>query len=100
MIKHIVMWKLKDLVNEDSKEENAIKIKAMLESLKDKIDVIKEIEVGINFESSDSAYDIVLNSTFESIEDLDAYQVHEEHIKVATFVRSVVDTRAVVDYKI
>lgn len=94
MIKHIVMWKLKD----ENKAENALKIKTDLEALKNKIDVIVNIEVGINIEKSDAAYDIVLVSEFASQADLDEYQINPNHKAVSGFVRSVIVDRVVVDY--
>ena len=48
MLKHIVVWKLKDFAEGASKDENAHKMKALLEGLKKKIKVIKTLEVGIN----------------------------------------------------
>ena len=62
MIKHIVMWKLKD----NNKEENAKKIKTMLEGLKSEIKEIEEIEVGININKSDASMDVCLVSVFKS----------------------------------
>ena len=70
-----------------------------LEGLKEKLPYIKFIEIGINFNTTDSAYDIVLNSDFETKEDLNKYQVSEEHLKVAAKVRDAVSKRAVVDYE-
>ena len=95
MIKHIVMWELK----EKNKAENAKKIKIMLNDLKNKIDEIVSIESGININSGDAAFDIALFSEFKNEKDLAAYQIHEEHQKVVKFVRSVTTNRAVVDYK-
>jgi len=60
MIKHIVMWKLKDFAEEANKAVNAQKIKELLESLKDKIKEIKHIEVGINIINSDASADVAL----------------------------------------
>ncbi len=96
MIKHIVMWKLKD----ENKEENALKIKKDLEALKLEISEIKEIEVGIDVNKSEAAYDVVLYSTFDSQEDLDNYQVHPKHKEAGVFIRQVVSSRVVVDYEI
>ncbi|WP_045517636.1 Dabb family protein, partial [Clostridium sporogenes] len=48
MIKHIVMWKLKEFAEGKSKLENANKIKMSLEDLQNKIDALKLIEVGVN----------------------------------------------------
>ena len=100
MIKHIVMWKLKDNARGVSKDQNAAELKSVLESLKDKISVIREIEVGIDFNKSAAAFDVVLYSVFDSKEDLQTYQKHPDHVKVADFVNEIRDGRAVVDYEI
>lgn len=95
MVKHIVAWNIKE--SEDKKlVGNTLKEK--LEGLKSEIDFIQKIEVGINFNSSEAAHDIVLYSEFLSKEDLDAYIVHPAHVKVGEYVRSVVKDRVVVDY--
>ena len=60
MIKHIVMWKLKDEAEGNSKAENAKIIKNSLEDLKGKINEIVNIEVGIDVNKSEQAYDVVL----------------------------------------
>jgi len=99
LIKHIVMWKLKDFSEGKNKLENAQIIKRDLEALKDKIRELKYIEVGININESEQAYDVVLYSEFNSIKDLNTYQNHEEHLKVAGFIRKVVDARIVTDYE-
>ncbi|MBM7870757.1 hypothetical protein JOC70_002251 [Clostridium pascui] len=100
MIKHIVMWKLREFAEGKEKQENAKIIKTGLENLQDKINELKFIEVGINVNSSSQAYDVVLYSQFENMEDLDIYQNHPEHIKVAEFVKKVVNERVVVDYEV
>jgi hypothetical protein len=99
MIKHIVFWKLKDFAEGASKKENAIKVKAMLEEMRGKIPGMLKLEVGINFEASDSACDISLYSEFESRAALDAYQIHPEHMKVKEFLPLVRTERYVVDYE-
>jgi len=98
LIKHIVMWKLKEFAEGKSKLENAQIIKSDLEALKDKIEQIKYIEVGININESEQAYDVVLYSEFNSMEDLNTYQNHPEHVKVAEFVGKVREARVVTDY--
>ena len=99
MITHIVMWKLKDEAEGKSKEENAQIIKQKLEALSGQIDTIKTIEVGLNFNSSEAAYDVALYSVFEDREGLDTYQNHPDHLEAASFVRSVVQARVVADYE-
>ncbi len=83
MIKHIVMWKLKDEAEGNSKAENAKIIKNSLEDLKGKINEIIHLEVGIDVNKSEQAYDVVLYSTFNSLEDLDSYQ------KILTMLKQV-----------
>ena len=95
MIKHIVSWKLQ----EENKKENAVKVKLALEGLVGVVDVIKELEVGINFNQSVAAHDVILYTTFESKEDLNTYQTHPKHVEAATFIKSVVTGRVVVDYE-
>jgi len=99
VIKHIVMWRLKDFAAGASRDENARKLKQSLEDLKDKIEDIKAIEVGINFNSSPAAFDVVLYSEFEDRHGLDAYQNHPEHLKIVDFVGEIRTDRAVVDYE-
>ena len=99
MIKHIVMWKLKNFAEAANKTENAQKMRSQLEGLKDKIKEIKHIEVVININDSDDSYDIVLCSEFENMENLEIYQNHSEHVRVSDFVSKVRLERRVVDYE-
>ena len=96
MIKHIILWNFQE---GRGSEEDKLKIKNGLEALKDKIPGIVEIEVMAKPVAGSNA-DIMLNSTFESLEALNNYQVHEEHVKIATFVRSVTCNRMCMDYEI
>ena len=97
MIKHIVMWKLKEFVEGKSKLENANILKTSLEDLQNKIDVLKLIEVGVNINDSKQAYDVVLYSEFENLEDLNLYQNHPDHLKVGEFINKV---KEVTDYEV
>lgn len=97
MIRHIVVWRINE---SDNKTEIANTIKKELEALKDKIDVIVDIEVGINFNQTENASDIILVSAFKSQEDLETYINHPDHKYVgANFVRPNVSERRVVDYE-
>ena len=100
MIKHIVMWNLKDFAAGADKKENAKKLKESLEALEGVIEEIKAIEVGLNFNPSPAAFDVVLYSEFENREGLEAYQKHPEHLKIVDFVGEIRSERAVVDYEI
>lgn len=99
MIKHIVMWRLKDSAAGAGKEENARRLKEALHALEGVIDELKAVEVGINFNPSPAAFDVVLYSEFEDREGLEAYQNHPEHLKIVDFVGEIRSDRAVVDYE-
>jgi hypothetical protein len=98
MIKHIVMFKLKEWAEGRDKAANIKALKAKLEALPAQIEEIKFFEVGINFIEANVAYDLVLVSEFGSKEALYSYQKHAEHVKVAEFVGKVCESRIVVDY--
>ena len=94
MIVHIVMFKFK----EENKAINLAKVQAKLQKLEELIDTLKSMEVGINFTESDRAMDLALYSTFESQEDLKAYAIHPEHLKVVELIKEVTIESKVVDY--
>ncbi|MBN2554815.1 MAG: Dabb family protein [Anaerolineales bacterium] len=99
MIKHIVMWKLREQEADDVKEETAIRIKQVLEDLQGVVPTLRTLEVGININLSEAADDVVLVTTFESAADLDAYQVHPAHQAAAAVIRNLVSSRRVVDFE-
>jgi len=101
MIKHIVFFGLADSAEGKSKAENAQIIKSGLENLIHLIPQIKKIEVGINYPNSPKTnYDIALYSEFDAMEDVDIYQEHPEHKKVAAYIAKVKISRAAVDYEV
>ncbi len=101
MIKHIVVWNIKETASADEKFAIANEIQAKLVGLKGKVPQIVDIEVGINIDSEFPANDdIVLVSTFNSVDDLNAYQVHPEHKAVVGYVKENVCSRVAVDYEI
>ncbi|MEI6892115.1 MAG: Dabb family protein [Pontiella sp.] len=96
MLKHMVMWKFKDGVAEADKVE----MKRQLEALKGVAPTLIEIEVGLDVLGSNQSQDCVLYSEFESLDDLQAYNEHPEHLKVVGFVKSLVCERHAVDYEV
>ena len=94
MVVHIVMFRFKD----ENKALNIAKVKEKLENLKQSIDVLQTMEVGVNFNESDRAMDLSLYSTFENEEDLKRYATHEEHLKVVALIKEVTLESKVVDY--
>jgi coproporphyrinogen III oxidase-like Fe-S oxidoreductase len=96
MIKHIVLFKFK----EENKTEFMKQAKQELESLVDKIEELKAMEVGISYLDDDSMPDLSLTSTFENKEGLKVYATHPEHLKVVDLIKSMAIGRWVVDYEI
>lgn len=102
MIKHIVMWKLKEVAEGKTKAENAEVMKELLEDLPNKIGELDSAEVGINILQGDeeAIADVVLTTTCQSREDLKIYAEHPDHQKVVRFIKKVVTERRVTDYEV
>ena len=95
MVKHIILWKLKEEYNN---EEIKLGIKEGLENLKGVIPGLLEIKVQTEVLGSSNA-DVMLYSVFENKEALGAYAVHPKHVKVAdTKVRPFTETRSCIDF--
>ncbi|MCL2740945.1 MAG: Dabb family protein [Oscillospiraceae bacterium] len=99
MVRHIVMWKLKEFAEGSPKAVNAGRIKGMLESLVGVVPQLASCSVGLNDLADPANYDAVLCSEFGSWEDLEAYKRHPEHVKVSEFVAKVRESRVAVDYE-
>ncbi len=100
MIKHIVMWRLKDHAEGHDKSTNAQLMKSKLEALRGQIDGVRTIEVGIDFSATDASMDVVLYSEFTDRAALATYQAHPAHQAVVAFIKEVVSARQLVDYEI
>ncbi len=98
MVGHIVMWKLKDSAEGKSATENAATMKNMLDALPGLIPEISALHVSMDVFASAPEVDVVLFTSFGSVEDLQTYQVHPEHQKCVGFISKVVAERRVVDY--
>ncbi len=92
------MFKLKSSFSKEEKENNLKQLREMLDALPAHINEIKYFETGMNVSASPAAFDLVLVSEFESLETLEAYRVHPEHVKVLDFVSRVKEVTHVVDY--
>lgn len=94
MITHIVLFKLKD-----NSTESIEKARDILMDMKGKIPELNSIEVGIDVTHSDRSYDLALITKFASARDLEAYQVHPVHVKVAEYILSVRAFTVTVDFE-
>ena len=98
MVKHIILWKIKPEYDEAKKAEIRKGVKTGLESLAGKIPGLVDIHVQAEFLDSSNA-DVMLDSTFESVQALKGYATHPEHVKVAdTMVRPYMEVRLCMDY--
>ena len=98
MVKHMIVWKLKDDI--ENKEATAINIKSALEGLVGKIDGLTKMEIIIDKLPSSSG-DIMMDSEFESNDALMAYQQHPLHVEIANgIVRPSVSARLSLDYEV
>ncbi|HEY0710618.1 MAG TPA: Dabb family protein [Polyangia bacterium] len=100
MIRHIVMFKLKDHAHGNPKAENIRIIKAQLEALRGVIPGLLRMDVGVDFSATETSADLVLDSDFSSREALDAYIVHPAHQAVAQFVAEARTERRLVDFEV
>ncbi len=97
MVKHVILWKLKD----DIADKAAVKagIKAGLEGLKGVVPGLVEIKVHTGGLPSSNA-DVMLDSTLESEAALKGYAVHPAHVAVANEkVRPFTQTRMCLDFE-
>ena len=96
MIVHIVMFKFR----QENKTANITQVQKELNALVEKIDELKSIEVGVDFNGSDRAFDLSLYSTFNSKDALACYATHPEHLRVIELIKEVTSESKVVDYEI
>lgn len=95
MITHIVLFKLADPT-----AENLEATRNKLLSMDGKIDLLRYLEVGVDVIRSERSYDIALTTRFNSLEELQAYQIHPYHAgEVVPHMKSVCSAIVAVDYE-
>lgn len=94
MITHVVLFKLKD-----KSPETIEKTRKVLAEMEGKIPQLLHIEVGVDMLRSERSYDLALITKFNSLDDLQAYQVHPVHLKVGEFLQTVRESSICVDYE-
>jgi len=96
MIVHIVLFKLNQPTTENSKA-----VKDMLLSMDGKLPMLRQLEVGTDVVRSERSYDVALYSKFDSMADLQAYQVHPYHAgTVIPFMKANCAAIVAADYEI
>lgn len=97
MVKHIVMWSFKEEIPMEERAADKVKIKEGLEGLVGIVPGLLSARVVTDLIGS-STHDLSLITEFDTPEALAAYKDNPDHVKVATFVRSVTCNRAALDY--
>ena len=97
MVKHIVLFKLKDTLDPAEKSDIMHRFKAAIEALPEKISCIRNIHVGLNVNPAEE-WDVCLESAFDSLDDVKAYSVHPDHLAAAGIVKDAKCGRACVDF--
>ncbi len=99
MVRHVILWQLKDEFTDGQKAAVKAEIKAGLEGLAGQIPGLVSIKVNtVGLPSSNA--DLMLDAAFESAEALQGYAVHPAHVAVANGkVRPSVKTRVCLDYE-
>ncbi|MFL9925985.1 Dabb family protein [Herbaspirillum lusitanum] len=100
MLKHIVMWKLKEQAEGGDKASNARKMKELLDSCANVVPGILKFEAVLAQPGLEATYDVVLYSEFENRAALDAYQEHPTHVAIKPFIGAVREGRQCMDYEI
>jgi heme-degrading monooxygenase HmoA len=99
MVRHVVMWKLKDHAEGADRAANAAKMKAMLDSCASIVPGIRRWQVVLAQPSLEATCDVVLVSDFEDRAALDAYQNHPRHLAMKPFIAAVREQRHCMDYE-
>jgi hypothetical protein len=99
MVKHIVLFKLRDEVPAEEKLAVMDNFKKAIEALPEKIAVIRKIEVGLNMNPGET-WSIALYSEFDTLDDVKHYAAHPDHVAAGKLLANVRENRACVDYEI
>lgn len=99
MVKHIVLFKLKDDASADAKLAAMHAFKDAIEALPAKIPFIRKIEVGPNINPAET-WSIALYSEFDTLDDVRRYAVHPDHVAAGKLLAEVKESRACVDYEL
>ncbi len=100
MIRHIVMFKLKEFSTESQKLSAANDVKNRLDELPAKIDVIRKCKTGIDIRRLEWSYDIILEMDFDTIADLDAYTIHPAHQEFIAFNKEYSIDKVCIDFQL
>jgi len=100
MIRHVVMFKLKEFNSETTKMTAANEVLKQLDKLPVAIDVIRHYQAGIDVRKLNWSYDIVLEMDFDTLADIEAYTVHPAHQKFIAFNKDYSIAKVCIDFEL
>lgn len=95
---HFVAWRLNGTTAE-ARAEQARSIVREYEASREEFQGLLRMEIGSNEADADDAWDVALYMVFASREDLDAYRIHQEHIRLKALIGPMRAARAQVDFE-
>lgn len=95
MINHFILLKYK----EDTGASHVNEFCRRMYALRDEISEIKELQIGLDIIHDQRSWDLILMMKFDSLADLESYQLHPAHQEVSKFNRAVVSQVASLDFE-
>lgn len=100
MVKHVILWQLKDELTAEEKATIKKEMKESLEALVGKIPGLLEMKIQTEALASSNA-EVMLDSAFEDEAALKVYATHPEHVAVADGkVRPFTKARFCLDFEV
>lgn len=97
MLRHIVSWKLTGETPAEVDGQYA-RIKSELEALDALVPEIRSISVKRNVLNPGQNFDVAVVADFDNEAGLVAYLVHPAHLEAGSYIKSVTQARACVDF--
>lgn len=99
MIRHVVSWKLAEK-DAQVRAEQAAEVARRLNALMGVVPELRAVSAGANVAHPDDNWDVTLVADVDSLDALEAYQVHPAHKEVGAYIKSVVESRVAVDFEL
>ena len=96
MVRHIVLWKLKD-AQASNAAGHAASLRSRFKALLGVVPGLESIEVGVNYKPGE--YDLCLVADFADKPSEAAYQTHPEHLKIKEIIHTLIQARTAFDYE-
>ena len=97
MIKHVVMFRFRDDVDEATRKTVRETFRSQILALRDKLPFIRAMEVGFNVNGQET-WDICLEGVFDTLDDVRRYSTFPDHMAAAGGLKPYVQGRSCVDY--